>query len=51
MLLQVLTIYINFITGLNFEYNYVWSDSKDDMVIHLDLASGFLVGLRLGYRF
>lgn len=44
-------VYKNFITGLNFEYNYVLSGSKDDMTIHLDLASGFLLGLRFGYRF
>lgn len=44
-------IYKNLVAGLNFEYNYVLPSSKDDMTIHLDLASGFLVGLRFGYRF
>lgn len=44
-------IYKNFITGLNFEYNYILPDSKDDLLIHLDLASEFLIGMRFGYRF
>lgn len=44
-------IYKNFITGLNFEYNYILAGSKDDALIHLDLSSGFTVGLRFGYRF
>lgn len=44
-------IYNNFITGLNLEYNYILAGSKDDKSIHLDLASGFSVGLRFGYRF
>lgn len=44
-------IYKNFITGLNFEYNYVLAGSKDDTLLHLDLSSGFTVGVRFGYRF
>lgn len=44
-------VYKDFIFGIDLEYNFVQPQSTDDMIIHMDMASGFTGGLRFGYRF